>query len=341
MKVLALNEWYNPVLQNLIYYFASFLGPNDFNWTGKRYYNKYFLPIHELEESSHLDPPAALTNLQNGHYDYVIYSDQTTYLYLSNHLIKKGTKRVMIDAYDWNIIPRWILENSEIYFKAQLKKDSNWIVKNKKDLKPKEINEGVKKNIFPFSLTPSFKVLNSSFSEKRNTVKNFDVFFSGSAWPQKRISLVSKIKSHPEINFFGGLYNRSDLKFNNVIPDSLRFSNMSHENFMMALSSSKINLNIEGNGKNCFRQFEILNLGEFLLTQEYENFFGIKEPVNKKHCVFFKEDGSDLIELIKYYLEHEDEREEIAKNGKKFFEENCHPRALVKYMLDIMDSKNE
>ena len=340
MKILALNEWYNPVLQNLIYYFASFIGPHNFHWTGKRNYAKLFLPIHEIEESSHVQPPVALTNLQNGYYDYVIYVDQTTYMFLSSHLPEKGTKRVMIDSSDGNIIPRWYLENSELYFKSQLKKE-DLMVSNKTDPKPKNISDEEQKRIFPFSLTPSFKALNSSFIEKRNMRKNYDVFFNGSAWPQKRVSLISEIKNHPEINFFGGLYNRTDLNFNNVIPDSIMFKAMSYDNFMMAISSSKICLNIEGNGKNCFRQFEILESEEFLLTQEHENFFGIKEPIDKKHAVFFKKDGSNLIDLIKYYLENEEERKEIAKNGKQFFEENCHPKVLAKYILDIMENNNE
>jgi len=340
MKTLLLNEWYNPVLQNMIYYFASFLGPNQFHWTGKRFYNRFFLPFHELEEASHIDTPVALTNLQNGFYDNVIYPDQSTYIYLSSQLVSKKTRRIMVDSSDSNLIPRWYLENSELYFKSQLKK-TDLITQNKSDLNPRNISDEERKKIFPFSLTPSFKILNYSLIERMNTRKNFDVFFNGSAWPQRRVSLVSQIKEHPEINFFGGLYNRNDLKFNNVIPDSLRFKQISYEDFMMSISSSKIGLNIEGNGKNCFRQFEILEAGEFLLTQKHENFFGIKEPVDKKHCVFFKEDGSDLIELIKYYLEHEQEREEIAKSGKRFFEDNCHPKVLTKYILDTMENTNE
>jgi len=92
MKILLLNEWYSPSLQNLIYYFASILGPSQFNWTGKRWYRKDFIPFNEIEESSLVKEPIALTKLQNQEYDFVIFSDSSTHVFLSSHFSK--TKRV-------------------------------------------------------------------------------------------------------------------------------------------------------------------------------------------------------------------------------------------------------
>ena len=88
MKILLLNEWYSPSLQNLIYYFTAMLGSNQFNWTGKRWYRKDFIPLNEIEESSLIREPIALTKLQNQEYDFVIYSDSSTHVFLSSHFSK-------------------------------------------------------------------------------------------------------------------------------------------------------------------------------------------------------------------------------------------------------------
>jgi spore maturation protein CgeB len=55
--------------------------------------------------------------------------------------------------------------------------------------------------------------------------------------------------------------------------------------------------------------------------------------IDRKHIVYCKEDFSDLIDLCEYYLTHDDEREQIARNAREFFDLNLHKDNLVRYYL--------
>ena len=321
MRLLLVNEWYNPVFQNLIHFFAAALGDN-FSWTGKRWYRKDFLPFSPEEQKTLRPEPEALSDLQKGKYSHVIFSDGTTLLYLSSQL---KAKRVVVDSLDYASIPRFYYENADFYFKAQYPKDGKILVKNTGE-------DGYEASgIHRFSLTPSYKVLNLKTAPSFD--RPIDVFFNGSAWPQDRIQLVSKIKSRKSIKFSGGLYNRADLPFNNVVPKELHCGQLGLQKYLASVLGSKVCLNLRGNGENCYRQFEVLHLGSLLLTQETNNHFcHVEAP---KDC-FGTFDGN-ILEKAQYYLDHEEERVRIAENGRKFFEEHLHPRKLVQYILETIE----
>lgn len=61
------------------------------------------------------------------------------------------------------------------------------------------------------------------------------------------------------------------------------------------------------------RIFRIMGSGCFCLCKYYPGYY--RDFENKKHLVIW-ETETELFELIKYYLEHEKEREEIAKAGQ-------------------------
>jgi len=340
MKILLLNEHINPTVQNLIHYFSIKLGPNQFNWTGKRWYRESFLPFSEMEEISCVSEPIALTRLQDGYYDYVIFSDSSLFVFISSHL-KSKTKRVIIDSIDSSLIPEYYWNNCEIYFKSQFKENtiiSNINIKgNQKNIKSSDLN----KKLYPFCLLTSFKINNDLYKTHcEENRENIDVYFSGSAWPKDRIKYISMLKQWPDINFFGGLYNRKDLSFNVAFPDNIKCREFNMIEYINLLKSSKINISLRGNGGNCIRQFEILYLGGFLLVQKTENKFAYIEPEDKKHCVFFNNE-SDLKEKIMYYLINKEERKEIAKNGKEFFDEYYNPRVLVNYILEVLENHEQ
>ncbi len=333
MKILLINEWYSPSLQNLIYYFTAALGPAKFNWTGKRWYRKDFLPLHELEESSLISEPIALTKLQNQEYDFVIFSDSSTYVFLSSHFIK--TKKIFLDFTDSSVIPMLYWSNADIYFKTQLLKEKTIIYDNSFDNNQIEIEDYENNNLYPLCLMTSYKSQTNIQSYLLDKIH--DVFFVGSAWPTDRTNIMSIIKSNKEINFYGGLYNRKDLEFNNIIPDILKSRQLDTFTHKRKIIDSKICLNIRGNGCNCFRQFEILNLGSLLLTQENNCFFAHKEPLDRKHCVYFRQDGSNIIDLILYYIKNPNEIIEISKQGQQFYNDNFHPNAVTQYILQIIE----
>lgn len=58
------------------------------------------------------------------------------------------------------------------------------------------------------------------------------------------------------------------------------------------------------------------------------------EMIPGEHFVQYSRDGSDLVDTLKYYLENEEERHRIARNGREFFLRHLTVQARAKYLLD-------
>lgn len=98
---------------------------------------------------------------------------------------------------------------------------------------------------------------------------------------------------------------------------------LAYENLSIAYSSSKIVLGMHSVNTSktmmSMRTFETLGCGAFYLTQwtpAIENLFE-----NHKHLVWSKS-AEETISLVDYYLVHDKEREEIAKQGQEFVYKN-------------------
>jgi hypothetical protein len=103
--------------------------------------------------------------------------------------------------------------------------------------------------------------------------------------------------------------------------------------YLEELKRSRVALNFRGGGWDTLRFWEVPALSTFMLSQELD----IEIPndfVNGEHLVFCKNDLSDLIEKINYYLENEEERERIAKQGYDHLVEYHSDTARAKYILD-------
>jgi spore maturation protein CgeB len=83
----------------------------------------------------------------------------------------------------------------------------------------------------------------------------------------------------------------------------------------LSYSQSKIVFNmVKLDGLN-MRIFEALGCGRLLITNRVNN--GVEDLfIDKKELVLYN-DAEDLISLVRYYLENEDERETIAQRGQK------------------------
>ncbi len=83
-------------------------------------------------------------------------------------------------------------------------------------------------------------------------------------------------------------------------------------NYLKELSASKIACNFRGGGWDTLRYWEIPGVNAFMLSQHP----GIVIPNNfahGEHVAFCKDDLSDFIPMLDYYLKNEQEREEMAK----------------------------
>ena len=335
MRVLVINEYQTPVTQNLIHHMAELLG-DDFRWTGWDSYRADFLPMSPAERGSYVREPDALTDVAAGRYDAVVFSEGSKLVFFSQQLRSAGAMRVMVDASDVPYIPRFYAENSDVYFKCQLRRDASEVRNGNEE-------QGVvvpgcdyeARGIYPLPLMPAYKLVGDP-APLRGFAKNFDAFFAGSAWPRDRVAAIGRIKERSEINFFGGLFNRSDLNFNTVVPDGLLMKRISPADHAIAMEMSRVCLSLRGNGENCFRQYEIMAAGSFLLMQRTGAFWGAAEPKDGEHLVYASESLDDVVDKVVHYSKADAERERVAAAGRRFFMEHYHPRVVAADVVEKM-----
>ncbi len=101
-----------------------------------------------------------------------------------------------------------------------------------------------------------------------------------------------------------------------------------------AMKCAKINLNISLRSIHTgmpLRALDILGCGGFLLTNYQADFMEYFEP--GKDFVYYSH-VNEIPDLVHYYLEHESERQEIARNGYQKVKEHLSYRKQVKALLD-------
>lgn len=82
-------------------------------------------------------------------------------------------------------------------------------------------------------------------------------------------------------------------------------------------ANSKINLNISLRSILSgipLRAFDIMGAGGFLITNYQEDYMDFFDE-NKDFVIYY--DYEDLLDKVSYYLKHDDERQQIAQNGRK------------------------
>ncbi len=129
---------------------------------------------------------------------------------------------------------------------------------------------------------------------KREVSKVYDVGFVGSLNNTKRIKMLEKISE----------------KFN------LHYERCFLEKMAEVYSKSKIVFNISVKNDLNMRVFEALCSGSMLITDEAAG-SGLSEMFEDRRHLVVYHDSKEMLGLIEYYLKHEEEREEIARQGRK------------------------
>ncbi len=108
------------------------------------------------------------------------------------------------------------------------------------------------------------------------------------------------------------------------------------------IKCSKINLNMTNKPIKTglpLRIFDIMGMGGFLISNYQQE---IPEIFTPGEDIVLYESIPDLLELIEYYLEHDDERRTIAYNGyMKVKNEYTYTARIVKMLQIILDAANE
>ena len=127
------------------------------------------------------------------------------------------------------------------------------------------------------------------------------------------------------------------------VPTRLKREKMPYDLYLHLISRSKLALampainNPKAEAVWCsFRLVENLGIGTPTVTIENShNYIMVGEP--EKCWIECKEDLSDMIEKIKFYLEDSAEREEIGRQGKAYFDSFLSPRKHAEWILNCID----
>lgn len=158
-----------------------------------------------------------------------------------------------------------------------------------------------------------------SYNFYKESEKLYDISFIGAAdnssIHSERRNFISLLKKE-----FGEKFHHFEGKFR-----------LEHNDIV---NQTKINLNFSPSDRTgtSVRTFKILASGGFLLTNPW---LGM-EPnfIPRKHfCIF--ESTDELLTRINYYLDHEKEREKIAKNGLKKSKELL-PKSWAKKIINLL-----
>lgn len=128
---------------------------------------------------------------------------------------------------------------------------------------------------------------------KHNVPRKYDISFVGNVFPGPREDLLNVIKKNFPNVFIGKKF---------------------HDEMAVVFSESKIVFNRSIKNDINMRIFEALSAGSLLVTNNLDN-NGLSELfTDGRHLVAYK-DEDELLRKIRYYMEHEDEREKIALEG--------------------------
>jgi len=105
-----------------------------------------------------------------------------------------------------------------------------------------------------------------------------------------------------------------------------------YSRFLKEVARSRICIDLPGNGDLCLRLVDYLAVGTCIIGPRHRNILHVPLE-NGKHIVYAKDDLSDLLDLCRYYLDHEEERMDLCSNSMEFFDRYLHREQLAAYYL--------
>ncbi|MFC1894502.1 glycosyltransferase [Candidatus Dependentiae bacterium] len=272
--------------------------------------------------------------------EIVFFVKSENIIYKTIKLLKNKFKKKLINFYPDNPFCFWNHNSNSNVLKSLPLYD--YFLSWSKMLMPVLESAGCKKvYYFPFAYDQNIYFVDNEVSSFKNY--EYDVCFAGT-WDLQREKILTQLcEILPDIKLglWGNLWNKQ------LSPDSiLRFYLQDNAVYLDGLISvfnqSKIILNFirkQNMTSHNMRTFEVTATGNFLLTQR----------THEQACFLFEEGKSiecfdgieELVEKIKFYLKHQDLREEIAKNGAV---NNFSLKIILKNFMSVVEQegvKNE
>ncbi|MCI5039631.1 MAG: glycosyltransferase, partial [Donghicola eburneus] len=198
------------------------------------------------------------------------------------------------------------------------------------DLDRYDLSNGNRAKIVPTLLSNQLLRMSWRFKE-RNTQftlpkygyeheKTHDVYFSGKLGPNRfdnRVHAWERVTADlGDLRLKGGLASNGQVE----VPAHLKGELMEKPEYLNTLLTTKVNLALSGIGPFTHRHLELFYAGAFALSNNDIEPLWLRAPVVKgqDYAAFDTED--EMIDMIRYYVAHDAEREAIAKNGRACFE---------------------
>ena len=176
-----------------------------------------------------------------------------------------------------------------------------------------------------------------------NPAKSIDISFVGSPF-KRRLALLETLAEKAQekgwhLQVYGPFYESKHFWKKYLLarkyPHLMRYvqnRSVLPEEAAEIYAQSKICLNIHGSANRSLnpRTFEIMATGSLELLDAHEDYAGLVRP-GQDVAVFA--DAEDLLQQSAYYLTHEEEREQIARQGKQCVQEVRSMRASLQMIL--------
>jgi len=320
MKILFIGTSKYDYLQDLTYSgLVKVLGKK--NIIEYKYNPKYHLPTKKYPKNLGYNGLSILphSNYKNIDYVFVASAKPKCFEMYKEVLpqLSKTVKTVFIDGSDLAEIGGDLtrLNNSEIYNEVINQRPFDIIFK-REYLK----TETYDSNIFPLP----FSVNMNKYKHIKSQQYKYDVSF----WA---------IESHPiRTQVLELLQNKFDCKENGTITNQT-FSTYKRKGdfYFEELKACKVNLNFRGNGWDTLRYWEVVGLKSFMISQKLDIVIP-NDFEHEKEIIHCAQDLSDLEDLCKYYLKHEDKRIQLADNAYKKALDYHTDEQRARYILDIL-----
>lgn len=259
-----------------------------------------------------------------GEFDYhlwIDYGEDGLPVDRSWKLPKKGTKIYVIsDAHIDDAGKQYRFDKADTFdyvFFNQLEAMEEYVTSEKHGSR-----EGTKVHFLPHAAEPE--------AYPRFTIaKKYDIGFIG------HMQDVENYNGITRLNFLDRMFREFPNFYFGTRHSSYPERNM-FEDASKRFGETRVVLNISIKDDLNMRFFEVLSSGSFLLTNWIPN--PIVSENDGKYFATYKT-MEEAIDKTKYYLEHEDEREEIAKSGYEWFMNNHTYEHRFKEILEVINYK--
>lgn len=270
--------------------------------------------------------------LQSRVFDWLVLAAiRTEPLVMLDRLAKTASlpPRILLDGDDGPEIREDLFERYRfvLYFKREFvpgEKAGLW-----RRLKGQAVPVGMRGRVFPLPFSAVLEAIPNSV--RQEVSRDIDVSFVGIASHRKRIRAVDLLRRVPDMRFVGTIYAdctmresklamgplaiwKAKLQGDPYVSKEMYQRKLSWEAYWEVLARSKMGLSIRGAGYDTVRYWEIVAAKALLIAEQPD----IDIPYNFEHgkqAIFIRPDLSDLVPVLKTYLQDHDAREAIAQAG--------------------------